>query len=235
MYKKLAKYYDLIYHWKDYEKEANSIKDLIKKYKKSDGNQLLDVGCGTGKHLECFIDEFSCSGVDINNEMVEEAKTKFKDVIFEQGDMIDFNLKTEFDVILCLFSSIGYVKTYSNLEKTMLNLSNHLKKGGVLIIEPWFTKSAYWVGTPGMTTYDGKDVKIARLNSTKIEGNLSIMEMHYLIAEKDEDVIHFADTHALGLFETDKTLDFMEKAGLKAEFLKDGLMEDRGLFIGIKK
>jgi len=234
MYKKLAKYYDLIYHWKDYEKEAYSIKDLIKKYKKSDGNLLLDVGCGTGKHLECFIDDFSCSGIDINSEMVEVAKTKFKDVIFEQGDMIDFNLKTEFDVILCLFSSIGYVKTYSNLEKTMLNFSNHLKKGGVLIIEPWFTKSTYWVGTPGMTTYDGKDVKIARVNTTKIEGDLSLMEMHYLIAEKDEDVIHFVDTHELGLFETEKTLDFMEKAGLKAEFLKDGLMEGRGLFIGVK-
>jgi len=234
MYKKLAKYYDLIYHWKDYEKEAYSIKDLIKIYKKSDSNQLLDVGCGTGKHLECFIDDFSCTGIDINNEMVEVAKAKFKDAIFEQGDMIDFNLKTEFDVILCLFSSIGYVKTYSNLEKTMLNFKNHLKKGGVLIIEPWFTKSAYWVGTPGMTTYDGKDVKIARLNTTKIEGDLSIMEMHYLIAEKDKDIIHFADTHELGLFETDKTLDFMEKAGLKAEFLKDGLMEDRGLFIGVK-
>jgi SAM-dependent methyltransferase len=234
MYKKLAKYYDLIYHWKDYEKEAYSIKDLIKKYKKADGNKLLDVGCGTGKHLEQFIDDFSCSGIDINNEMVEVAKTKFKDAIFEQGDMIDFNLKTEFDVILCLFSSIGYVKTYSNLEKTMLNFRNHLKTGGVLIIEPWFTKSAYWVGAPGMTTYDGKDVKIARLNTTKIEGDLSIMEMHYLIAEKDKDVIHFADTHELGLFETDKTLDFMEKAGLKAEFLKDGLMEDRGLYIGVK-
>ncbi|MBY8980333.1 MAG: class I SAM-dependent methyltransferase [Candidatus Lokiarchaeota archaeon] len=234
MYKKLAKYYDLIYHWKDYEKEAYSIKNLIRKYKKSDGNQLLDVGCGTGKHLECFLDEFSCMGVDINNEMVEVAKTKFKDAIFEQGDMIDFNLKTEFDVILSLFSSIGYVKTYPNLEKTMLNFKNHLKKGGVLIIEPWFTKSAYWVGAPGMTTYDGKDVKIARLNTTKIEGDLSIMEMHYLIAEKDKDVIHFADTHELGLFETDKTLDFMEKAGLKAEFLKDGLMKDRGLFIGVK-
>jgi len=234
MYKKLAKYYDLIYHWKDYEKEADSIKNLIKKYKKSDGNQLLDVGCGTGKHLECFIDDFSCTGIDINNEMVGVAKTKFKNAIFEQGDMINFNLKTEFDVILCLFSSIGYVKTYSNLEKTMLNFKNHLKKGGVLIIEPWFTKSAYWVGTPGMTTYDGEDVKIARLNSTKIEGDLSIMEMHYLIAEKDKDVIHFADTHELGLFETNKTLDFMEKSGLKAEFLKDGLMEDRGLFIGVK-
>ncbi len=234
MYKKLAKYYDLIYHWKEYEKEAYSIKELIKKYKKSDGNQLLDVGCGTGKHIEHFKDDFSCTGIDINNEMVDVAKTKFKDVIFEQGDMIDFNLKTEFDVILCLFSSIGYVKTYSNLEKTMLNFKNHLKKGGVLIIEPWFTKSAYRDGHPGMTTYDGKDVKIARVNTTKIEGDLSLMEMHYLIAEKDEDVIHFVDTHELGLFETDRTLEFMEKANFKSEFLKDGLMKDRGLFIGVK-
>ena len=234
MYKKLAKYYDLIYHWKDYEKEAYSVKDLIKKYKKSNDNQLLDVGCGTGKHVECFLDEFSCTGIDINNEMVEVAKTNFKDAIFEQGDMINFNLKTKFDVILCLFSSIGYVKTYSNLEKTMLNFGNHLKKGGVLIIEPWFTKATYWVGAPGMTTYDEKDIKIARLNSTKIVGDLSIMEMHYLIAEKDEDVIHFVDIHELGLFEIDKTLEFMEKAGFKSEFLKDGLMKDRGLFIGVK-
>jgi len=234
MYKKLAKYYDLIYHWKEYEKEANSIKDLIKKYKISDGNKLLDVGCGTGKHLEQFKDAFSCTGIDINNEMVEVAKENIKDAIFEQADMIDFNLKTEFDVILCLFSSIGYVKTYSNLKKTMLNFSNHLKKGGVLIIEPWFTKSTYWVGAPGMTTYDGKDVKIARVNTTKIEGDLSLMEMHYLIAEKDEDVIHFVDTHELGLFETDRTLEFMEKANFKSQFLKDGLMKDRGLFIGVK-
>jgi len=234
MYKILAKYYDLIYHWKDYEKEAYSIKDLIKKYKKSDGNKLLDVGCGTGKHLEYFKDEFSCTGIDISNEMVEVAKTKFKNVILVQGNMIHFNLKTEFDVILCLFSSIGYVKTYSNLEKTMLNFKNHLKKGGVLIIEPWFTKSTYWDGHPGMTTYEGEAIKIARLNSSKIEGDLSIMEMHYLIAEKDKDVIHFVDTHELGLFEIDKTLEFMEKTGLKADFLKDGLMEDRGLYIGVR-
>ena len=85
-----------------------------------------------------------------------------------------------------------------------------------------------------MTTYEGEAIKIARLNSSKIEGNLSIMEMHYLIAEKDKDVIHFVDIHELGLFEIDKTLEFMEKAGLKSEFLKDGLMEDRGLFIGVK-
>jgi SAM-dependent methyltransferase len=234
LYEKLAKYYDLIYHWKDYEKEANSIKELIKKYKKSGGNLLLDVGCGTGKHLEQFKDGFSCTGIDINNEMVEVAKKNVKDVIFYQGNMIDFNLKIEYDVILCLFSAIGYVKTYPNLEKTIMNFSNHLKKGGVFVIEPWFTKSIYWVGEPGMTTYDGKDVKIARVNTTRIEGDLAIMEMHYLIAERNADVMHYVDTHELGLFEIDKTLEFMVRAGLQSDYLENGLMKDRGLYIGVK-
>ncbi len=234
MYKELAEYYDLIYHWKDYKAEAEIIQELIKKYKISDGNYLLDVGCGTGMHTKYFKEDFSCTGIDINNEMVEVAKTKVKGVHFKRGDMIDFNLKTEFDVILCLFSSIGYVKTYSNLEKTMKNFANHLKKGGVLVIEPWFTKSIYRVGEPGMTTYDGTDVKIARVNTTKIEGDLSIMDMHYLIAERNADVIHYVDTHELGLFEIDKTLEFMEKANLQSEYLENGLMKDRGLYIGVK-
>jgi len=233
MYKELAEYYDLIYHWKDYKAEANTIKGLIKKYKVSDGKYLLDVGCGTGMHIKYFKDAFSCTGIDINKEMVQVAKSKVSDVIFKQGDMIDFNLKTSFDVILCLFSSIGYVKTYSNLERTIKNFANHLKKGGVLIVEPWFTKSTFWVGEPGMTTYDGKDVKIARLNTTKVEADLSIMEMHYLIARRNEDIKHFVDIHELGLFETDITLKYMEDANFKSVFLKDGLMKDRGLFIGV--
>lgn len=234
MYKELAKYYDLIYHWKDYEVEANTVKELIDKYNRSDGKDLLDVGCGTGMHLKYFKDDFSCMGIDINSEMIEVAKSKVNNVVFKQGDMIDFNLDKVFDVILCLFSSIGYVKTYSNLEKTFLNFANHLKKGGVLIVEPWFTKSTFLAGKPGLTTYDGDDVKIARLNTTKVEGDLSIMEMHYLIAERNGEVKHFLDIHELGLFETDTTLELMAKASLISEFLKDGLMEDRGLFIGVK-
>ncbi|MFX1566904.1 MAG: class I SAM-dependent DNA methyltransferase [Promethearchaeota archaeon] len=234
MYKELAKYYDLIYSWKDYKKEVERVKELIDKYKVSDGNKLLDVGCGTGKHLEYFKDKFSCTGTDINEEMLEVARKKIHGVIFKQADMINMKLKDKYGIIICLFSSIGYVKTYANLTKTIINFSNHLEKGGVVIIEPWFTKSTYSVGHPGMTTYDGEDIKIARLNTAKLEDELSVMEMHYLIAERNEDVKYFVDRHELGLFEIEKFLDIMTKAGIKADFLKDGLMKDRGLYIGIK-
>jgi ubiquinone/menaquinone biosynthesis C-methylase UbiE len=234
MYKELAKYYDLIYSWKDYTAEINSIKKLIKNYKSSEGNELLDVGCGTGKHLEYLKDDLSCTGCDLNNEMLDVAKENINGVSFLQADMITLDLNKKFDVIISLFSSIGHVKTYSNLEKTIQNFSNHLKKGGVVIIEPWLTKSTYDAGRPGMTTYDAEDIKIARLNTTKIENDLSILEFYYLIAERDKDVVYYSEKHELGLFEIDKFLEYMSNSGLKSEFLKDGLMKGRGLYIGIK-
>jgi len=234
MYKELAKYYDLIYHWKDYEKEALRIKELIKKYQNSNVNKLLDVACGTGKHLEYFKENYSCTGIDLNEEMIDIAKVNIGDVSFIQADMIDFKLNDTYDVILCLFSSIGYVQTYENLKNTIGNFAHHLTSGGLVIIEPWFTKSTYKVGLPGMTTYEGEDIKIARLNTTKLEDNRSIMEMHYLIVERDKDVKYFVDRHEVGLFEIDTFLKIMKETGFKAEFLEDGLMKERGLYIGVK-
>ena len=235
LYGELAGYYDLLYSFKDYEKEALRIRKLIAKYKKSKGNELLDVACGTGHHLEHLKEDFSCTGVDINEEILNVARKNVEGVVFKRADMITFNLDKKFDVITCLFSSIGYVKTYSNLRRTIRNLAEHLRTGGVALIEPWFTKSAYKSGSPYMTTYDGKNIKIARLNVSEIRGGISVMDMHYLIAEKDGCVKHFVDRHELGLFEVSKTIKFMKDAGLQSRFLKNGLLKDRGLYVGIKE
>ena len=234
MYKELAKYYDLIYSWKDYKKEIKIIKRLISKYKKSKGKELLDVGCGTGHHLRYLKNDFICTGIDSNAEMLKIGKKNVKDVVFKKADMIKFDLHKKFDVILCLFSSIGYVKTYANLKRTIRNFSRHLKSGGIAIIEPWLTKSAFKAGFPAMTTYDGKNIKIARLNVSKVKNTVSILDMDYLIAEKNRDIKHYADRHELRLFDANKTLPFMKEAGLQTKFLKKGLM-DRGLILGIKK
>jgi SAM-dependent methyltransferase len=235
LYGELAGYYDLLYSFKDYEKEALRIKKLIAKYKKSKGNELLDVACGTGHHLKHLKEDFSCTGVDINEEILNMARKNVEGVVFKRADMITFDLDKKFDVITCLFSSIGYVKTYSNLRRTIRNLAKHLRTGGVALIEPWFTKSAYKSGSPYMATYDGKNIKIARLNVSEIRGAISVMDMHYLIAEKDGSVKHFVDRHELGLFEVSKTIKFMKDAGLQSRFLKNGLLKDRGLYVGIKE
>ena len=156
-------------------------------------------------------------------------------VAFRQADMVSLDLGREFDVIICLFSSIGYVRTYSNLKKTLTNFARHLKKGGVVIIEPWFTRSAYETGWPHLSTCGDDTVKIARECIPRARGNVSIMDMHYLVAERNRDVKHFVDRHELGMFEPEKFLQFMKAAGLRAKILKNGLMPGRGIYIDVKK
>ncbi len=234
LYRGLAPYYDLIYSQKDYAKEGAILKEIIERHKVSNGVDLLDVGCGTGHHLNRLVDAFNCTGVDINGEMLELARKNVEGAEFIEADMITMDLERRLDVITCLFSSIGYVKTYENLGKTLRNFADHLKPGGLLLIEPWFTEEVYSVGAPFMDTYEDDDVKIARLNVSMKEGNVSVMEMHYLIAERDAGVKHYAGRHELGLFDTDRTLELMREAGFRASYTTEGNPSSRGLYIGIR-
>lgn len=235
MYRELARYYDLLYSSKDYRTDAIKIKKFISRYKKTKGDSLLDVACGTGQHIKFLKDSFSCMGIDLNKEVLRIAKRKFPDVEFKRADMINFKLNRKFDVVLCLFSAIGYVRTYDNLRKTFNNFSDHLKSGGVLIIEPWFTSSMYHVGTPHMATHNGKDIKIARLNISEKKNGVSILNMHHLIAEKNKKIKYIVSREELGLFDTRKTLNLMRKAGLNAKVVKGIALDPRrGLILGIK-
>lgn len=235
IYKDLARYYDLIYSWKNYKKEAEIIKRLILKHKKSKGTDLLEAACGTGKHIQYLKKDFKVLATDASAGMLRIARKNIKGIAFKQADMVKLNFGKQFDVIICLFSSIGYVKTYANLKKTLNNFARHLKKGGVVIIEPWFTKKAYKVGSPHLNTYSDGNIKIARECVSKIRGNISVMDMHYLIAEKDKPIKYFIDRHELGMFEQKKFLEFMKESGLQPKFLKDGFMRDKKIYIGIKK
>ena len=233
--KELALYYDLIYYWLDYEGGAGKVKSLVKEYKKSSGNELLEVACGTGKYIEYLKDEFYCTGVDISKYMLMIARFRYPDITFKQVDMVDLNLKKKFDVIICLFSSIGYVRTYTNLKRTINNFAQHLKKGGVIIIEPWFTKSTFKAGSPHMLTYNHQDIKIARLVVSKQKKNLSLIDMHYLVAERDKDVKYIVEKHKLGLFDIDTTIKILKENGLRSEYFKDGITEkQKGLFVGVR-
>ncbi len=234
-YGSLAKYYDMIYSFKDYEKESRIIATLANRYKKSTGNELLDVGCGTGKHIVYLKKWFACTGIDKSEDMLRFARRQVDGVRFVRGDMARFEMRKKFDVIVSLFSVIGYTETHQNLALALNNLSRHLKSGGVLIIEPWFTKAAWKSGSVHMHTYGTNDVKIARVGFSGTDGSVSVLDEHYLIAEKGKGIKHFRDVQRLGLFGRAETLALMRAAGLRAMYAKRSLAPGRGLYIGVKE
>ena len=51
MFAQTADLYDAIYSFKDYNREADQIHALIQQHKTAPDDGLLDIACGTGKHL----------------------------------------------------------------------------------------------------------------------------------------------------------------------------------------
>ncbi|HEV2225201.1 MAG TPA: class I SAM-dependent methyltransferase [Nitrososphaerales archaeon] len=234
LYEELAPYYDQIYHWKDYRKEVRKLKTLIRRYQLSSGKDLLDVACGTGKHLSYLRDDFDCMGVDASEHMLAAARKNVPEVELSKGDMIDFDMGRRFDIVLCLFSSIGYLRTRRAVSRAVTNLATHMKEGGVLIIEPWLRKSAWSDRTVHMQRYESDSLKIARVSFVRAEGPLSVLDERYLIAEKGKGVLYFKDLHKMRFFEQEPTLLALRKGGLVPKFTEDSLMPGRGLIIATK-
>jgi len=225
-----ATYYDKIYSFKDYRTEALKLLFIISEYLCSEENRLLDVACGTGRHIGYLKELFDVEGLDISQELLDLARRRNPGITFHHADMMNFDLHSKFHVITCLFSSIGYLKTLDNLARAVDCMTRHLLPGGILVIEPWFTPEAWHSGTVHSLFIDEPYLKIARVNTSFADGRLSFFDLHYLIGTP-EGTDHFVEHHELGLFETDEIRAVLGNAGLEVTYDSEGLI-GRGLFIG---
>lgn len=230
-----ANYYDQIYlKKKDYQKEAKIAKGIIKQFEEKQSKTLLDIGCGTGEHLKYLSLDFRCTGIDINRDMIKTAKNKVPDAKFEVANMINFRLKEKFDLIVCLFSSIGYVQSFNNLVKTLENFYEHLNDKGLAIVEPWIFKKDLKKGIY-VDTYEDEKVKLVRMATSKIARSRWLIFMHYLIGEEGE-IRYARELHKMLASDYQEYVKAFELTRFKnAKFLKENLWDGcRGLFVATK-
>lgn len=234
-YQRSAAIYDAIYSTqdKDYALETAKLLSFIRQHKQSDGSRLLDVGCGTGVHLSHLVKQFDCQGLDKSDEMLALAREKLPQVPLHWGDMADFELGERFDVIICLFSAIGYAETLPRLSQTMSTFARHLLPGGVALVEPWFGPGVLNTGKVYCTFVDQADLKVARMNINRVEGRLSYLDFHYMVGTP-AGIETFCETHVMGIFTHEEYLQAFKDAGLRVEHDATGL-DGRGLYIGIQE
>jgi ubiquinone/menaquinone biosynthesis C-methylase UbiE len=230
MFTKSAQFYDALYSFKDYAATSKKLHALLQQHNPN-ARTLLDVACGTGKHLEYLREYYQVEGLDLNPELLEIARERCPEVPFYQADMVDFRLDRAFEVITCLFSSIGYVKTVENMEQTVSNMAHHLRPGGVVVVEPWFSPENYWTGTITANFIDEPELKIAWMYTSEVEDRLSVLDMNYLVGTP-QGVDHFEERHEIGLFTHEEYLKAFRKAGLEVYYDPEGLF-GRGMYLGL--
>lgn len=232
MFTETAELYDLIYdQFRDYAADVERVAALIRD-QAPHTRSILDVGCGTGRHAQGLAREHGLrlDGLDIEPRFVKMAAQRVPEGRFVTGDMADFDLGRRYDLILCLFSSIGYVKTRERLEGAARCFSRHLAPGGLAVVEPWFTPDSFTPGRVYLTCAETEDVKISRMSTSSVRDGLSVLDFQYLVGTAD-GVRHLRETHELGLFTREEMQAGLEAGGLEVEEYDPEGLTGRGLFL----
>jgi SAM-dependent methyltransferase len=230
MFSASAEYYDAIYSaFKDYAKEVAQIAALLRRLNPA-CRTVLDVACGTGEHAKRLADDgFLVDGLDLDPAFVRIASAKHPAGRFVVADMSDFHLPDRYDAILCLFSSIGYVRTLDRVTDALRCFRDHLAPGGVALVEPWFPPGILDTTRVYSHSAEANGIRVTRSGRNAVEGTLSRLLFDYEIVD-DSGTRRFSEVHELGLFTTEELLNAFRDAGLEVEHDPEGLI-GRGLFI----
>jgi hypothetical protein len=147
--------------------------------------------------------------------------------------MRTFTTGKEYNIVTCLFSSIGFMDSLGKLQAAIRNMAKHVKKGGLLIVEPWFSPGQMENGRVSVTVVQEDRLKLVRMNTTRVQGNLSSFDFHYLIGTSS-GTEHLVEKHRLGLYTREEISDAFQKCGLSVEYEEKGLT-GRGLYLGNKQ
>jgi SAM-dependent methyltransferase len=185
-----SKYYNLLYKDKDYRGEYEYICELIQRHgtnKKID--TVLDIGCGTGKHLKYFKDAgYSVFGIDLSENMLSVAKENLnqeENIVCCPASGFNFNIK--FNVIISLFHVMSYQVNTDELEKVFFNVQNHLDKGGLFIFDFWYGPAV--LSDPPVVRIkrlEDEKIKIARLAEPAMHYNENIVDVNYELFLEDK-------------------------------------------------
>ncbi|MDQ0361537.1 class I SAM-dependent methyltransferase [Breznakia pachnodae] len=140
----IIKYIDLFREkYFQYPKFDKILDKYIKKYKKSNGNRVLSLGSGTGRHeVELVKLGYNVTAIEKNKESIEIAKEYARksnvEINFIEYDFLNnnmannfMNINEQFDIVLLLLVPIS-IDDYS---VTLDNIKSLIKEGGVFITD----------------------------------------------------------------------------------------------------
>jgi 2-polyprenyl-3-methyl-5-hydroxy-6-metoxy-1,4-benzoquinol methylase len=198
----MTKPYYSFTNYKDVEdfKRLDFIVDAIKNLKKDD-IKILDIGCGNGNiSLALGSLGYNVTGVDIDRTSIENARkiNTFKNVQFNVLDANAFDVKDEFDAIVCS-EVLEHLENPSELVQSIFSI---LKKDGILVAtvpngwgprEVLITKPMQWLHKNKMDTAILKFKKILGYsNHTQQSSNPDLTHVQFFTAGNFKKILEHA-------------------------------------------
>lgn len=227
MFTRSAPYYDDVYAAKG-KRYADEVQTLIRMMTAATGRRpsgsLLDVGCGTGEHLKHLRHSFEVEGLDRSAPMLDVARAKLPDVQLHQGDMTVFDLGRRFDVVTCLFASIGYLADRGALDVALATLVRHVAADGLLVIEPPLTRERLQPAARAHLEVSTPTHTISRTVSAEHHDEMLAISFDYAATPADTARVasRFRERHLIQLFPIALYVELLSKLGMQTTFDEAG-------------
>lgn len=134
-----GKDYLKVYSHRDKKEAQELIHLILSNINLNSKSQILDIGCGQGRHLTIFAEKkYNITGIDLSGVLLRIAKennTENKTTNFIQADMRHLPFKSKFDLILNLFTSFGYFEKDQQNRLVLKQINSLLKESGNFVFD----------------------------------------------------------------------------------------------------
>ena len=213
-----AQYYDIFYQNKDYAAEADFVARVIKQHRPG-AQTLLDIGCGTGRHLHGLSEiGFDVCGIDRSPEMIGIAKKRHPGLPFYCARAEELRLDKSFDVVISLFHVLSYMQSDRQVRGYFEAISRHLSQGGLALFDFWHGPGVLNLRPESrFQVYEDDALKIRRYSASTLDESKNTVTVDYdILATAGREVVaEVAESHSLRYFFQEDIKAFLSGAALQ--------------------
>lgn len=134
-------YYHILYRHRNEAEAAYFLDHLTVFLKLPDNAKIWDMACGKGRHVIHLLEKgFDAIGSDLSRNSILKANqhsliTSRENDSFFVHDMRESLKRSYFDLVLNIFTSIGYFDSREDNQKVFSSAYDSLKPGGIFVID----------------------------------------------------------------------------------------------------
>jgi len=217
LYSRLARhYFDIENSGRDFQDELRYLCRLLKK---EGVRSVIDIGCGTGEHVDELCRRgLKAEGLDFSEEMLDTARERFPDRKFHLGDMKSFRVGKKYDSGISVFGSFDYLLEDEDVIEALKNIHKILLPNAIFLLEVWNAEPLVRIVnkplSPVSSTYSrGKKITRDR-GFALVSERPCIVNVNYVYYVSGEEL---SDKHKMRAFYFDEIQGLVQSAGFFAE------------------
>jgi SAM-dependent methyltransferase len=206
------------------EKTAREVADIVTLLNLPTGSRILDLCCGHGRHAIPLAQHgYQVTGLDLSEVLLQQAQTEAEasgvKVRWLQSDMKNIPFENEFDAIINVFTSFGYLEKEEEDVQVLQQVYQALKPKGLFLLETVYQPRVMRAFTPhGITRYN--------------DGLIVLEERHIdLLTSRNEVRITMFDPegertehrHSMRIYTLTELVQMLKSVGLPVQAYYGGL------------